>query len=190
MDVSEIHCLVSFKTPVDIDETTGLVRKDGKYLESSFSGMYRVLMVSTEFRGGKFEQTLDMIRIFDDVPINSTSSTNQRAGVLDTNLGARSLPGNLSNTTWSDQNGLLVSDDDGWEDQDGLMISTSDREEEFLLNDVDEEFIEEDDGEFVEDADFEELSEIVDSDEEEIDLSEWNDQQQVSGENIPLTNSN
>jgi hypothetical protein len=186
MDVSEIHCLVSFKTPVDIDETTGLVRKDGKYLESSFSGMYRVLMVSTEFRGGKFEQTLDMIRIFDDVPTNSASLTNQRAGAANNNLGARSLPGNLSNTTWSDQNGLLVSDDDGWEDQDGLMISTSDREEEFLLNDVDEEFIEEDNGEFVEDADFEELSEIVDSDEEEVDVTEWEEEQQTSKEETPV----
>ena len=61
-DNGELYCTCTFKTPVDIDETTGLLRKDSKYYVSYFSGYYRVLSVDSEFRGGKFIQTLDLIR--------------------------------------------------------------------------------------------------------------------------------
>ena len=61
-DNGELYCTCTFKTPVDIDETTGLLRKDSKYYVSYFSGYYRVLSVDSEFRGGKFVQTLDLIR--------------------------------------------------------------------------------------------------------------------------------
>ena len=62
MDNSEIFSNVTFKTPVDIDENTGLLRKDSKYSVSYFSGYYKVIKVDSEFRAGKFLQTLDLIR--------------------------------------------------------------------------------------------------------------------------------
>lgn len=61
-DNGELYCTITFNTPVDIDETTGLLRKDSKYYVSYFSGYYRVLTVDSEFRGGKFVQTLELIR--------------------------------------------------------------------------------------------------------------------------------
>lgn len=61
-DNGELFCTCVFKTPVDIDEVTGLLRKDSKYNISYFSGYYRVLSVDSEFRNGKFTQTLELIR--------------------------------------------------------------------------------------------------------------------------------
>ena len=67
MDRGEIFVRVNFRTPVDVDDNTGLLRQDGKYIESKFSGLYRVLTVDSEFRSGKFEQVLNMVRIFEDI---------------------------------------------------------------------------------------------------------------------------
>ena len=61
-DTGELYCICTFQTPVDIDETTGLLRKDSKYYVSYFSGYYRVLCVDSEFRNGKFTQTLELVR--------------------------------------------------------------------------------------------------------------------------------
>jgi hypothetical protein len=62
MDNGEIYCYLTFNTPVDFDDATGLLRKEGRYTVSSFSGYYRVLTVESELRGGKFTQTLDLVR--------------------------------------------------------------------------------------------------------------------------------
>lgn len=62
MDSGEIHCRVNFKTPVDIDETSGLLRKDSVWKDVYFSGFYQILTVESEFRQGKFTQTLECIR--------------------------------------------------------------------------------------------------------------------------------
>jgi hypothetical protein len=63
MDQGEIYVQVTVKSPVDIDETTGLMNFDPKYKTSLFSGMYRVLRVENHFSGGKFEQVIDMVRL-------------------------------------------------------------------------------------------------------------------------------
>lgn len=62
-DYSEIYVLLTFKTPVDIDESTGMILYSGNYRTSVFSGIYKVLTVSSEFRSGQFTQTLDLIRL-------------------------------------------------------------------------------------------------------------------------------
>lgn len=62
MDNGEIFCNVTFKSPVDIDENTGLLRTDSKYTVSYFSGYYKVIKIDSEFRSGKFTQTLELIR--------------------------------------------------------------------------------------------------------------------------------
>jgi hypothetical protein len=76
MDNGEIYCYLTFNTPVDFDDTTGLLRKDGKYQVSSFGGYYRVLTVENEFKGGKFTQTLDLVRY----PNQPSGLTNEHAG--------------------------------------------------------------------------------------------------------------
>jgi hypothetical protein len=75
MDYSEIFCKINFKTPVDMDPTTGLLRKDTVYFESKFSGLYKILTVANEFSRGQFIQTLDAVRIFDD---NKKTNTGER----------------------------------------------------------------------------------------------------------------
>jgi hypothetical protein len=63
MDQGEIYVQITVKSPSDIDEATGLMKFDSKYSTSLFSGMYRVLKVESHFTGGKFEQTLDVVRL-------------------------------------------------------------------------------------------------------------------------------
>lgn len=78
MDAGEIYCYVTFKTPVDIDENTGLLRQEGKYVESVFSGYYRVLRVESEFSGGRFLQLLDLVRQFNQPQDNRDLNTNSQ----------------------------------------------------------------------------------------------------------------
>ena len=82
-DYSEIYAQLTFRTPVDIDESTGLMRFESKYRTSVFSGLYRVLTVESEFRNGMFTQTLDLIRLsrqvkFDYVGQNSTTTVSDQ----------------------------------------------------------------------------------------------------------------
>lgn len=63
-DTGEIHCLVEFYSPTDRDEYTGLLTYEGRWRRSLFSGIYRILTVESTFSKGKFEQSLDMIRLF------------------------------------------------------------------------------------------------------------------------------
>lgn len=64
-DTGEVYVQLTFRTPSDIDEETGLMKFDGRYETSVFSGLYRVLTVDNYFRQGKFEQSLTLIRLFD-----------------------------------------------------------------------------------------------------------------------------
>ena len=59
MDSGELVVLVRFKVPLDYDMNTGGLTDS---FESGFSGVYRVISVDSVFKGGKFEQTLDMVR--------------------------------------------------------------------------------------------------------------------------------
>ena len=72
-DVAEIYALVTFNTPTDFSDSTGLMIKDDKYTASVFSGVFRILTVDNVFQNGKFEQTLDMIRLFDQPMIDTKS---------------------------------------------------------------------------------------------------------------------
>lgn len=62
MDTGEVYVLVNFRTPEDVDDQTGLM-KFGKNSSSLFSGMYKVLVVTSEFSQGQFTQTLEMVRV-------------------------------------------------------------------------------------------------------------------------------
>ena len=87
-DRGDIFVFVTYKTIVDMDLNTGLPRQGDKnedYLkttESSFSGVYRLIKIASEFRGGKFEQTIEAVRIHDDiVDVKAAESLVQRNDV-------------------------------------------------------------------------------------------------------------
>jgi hypothetical protein len=65
MDSGQVFCRVNFLTPTDIDTDTGLLIKNAKYTNSTFNGYYQILTVDNHFANGKFEQTLELVRIFD-----------------------------------------------------------------------------------------------------------------------------
>lgn len=67
MDNAEVFCRIMFKTPSDMDPSTGLPIDNGEFSDSKFSGVYKILTVDSEFSRGQFVQTLDCIKIFDDV---------------------------------------------------------------------------------------------------------------------------
>jgi hypothetical protein len=68
MDNGEVMCEVTFKTILDMDDTKGTPDKNPKYENNSiFSGVYRILTVENVFQNGKFEQTVDMVRMPDTI---------------------------------------------------------------------------------------------------------------------------
>ena len=75
-DSEQIYVRLNFKNAVDIDDTIGIQNKqetlqNGRTTNGSFSGIYKVLTVQSEFNRGQFTQTLDIIRMPDDLPKSS-----------------------------------------------------------------------------------------------------------------------
>lgn len=72
MDRGELFCYVTFKSPSDFSDQTGLYNLNSKekYYVSEFSGYYKILRVESEFRNGKFTQNVEMIRQPKQDPIN------------------------------------------------------------------------------------------------------------------------
>jgi hypothetical protein len=62
-DTGEIHITLNFKTPVDIDLSTGLYDFSRVYNVLQFSGLYRILKADSIFSRGKFTQELKMLRL-------------------------------------------------------------------------------------------------------------------------------
>lgn len=92
MDTGEILAQVEFKTIVDMDEQTGLPRQQVNPENSVFSGLYRMLEVENVFAGGKFEQTVNLVRVADalnEAAKNADQGKNQKSsealGAADTN---------------------------------------------------------------------------------------------------------
>ena len=65
MDEGDLLVWVNLRLPVDMDSQTGGVRKEQVGDISSFTGVYKVLMVENEFSRGQFTQNLQMIRYMD-----------------------------------------------------------------------------------------------------------------------------
>lgn len=67
-DGGELYVNIIFQSPVDYDESTGLAIPNlGNYTYNLFNGIYKIITVDNNFRQGKFEQTLDLIRL----PVNA-----------------------------------------------------------------------------------------------------------------------
>lgn len=81
MDSGEIYVNLKFKTPSDIDESTGMLRKDSAYSTSYFSGLYKIMTIDNQFNQGKFTQVLDLVRVFNQPgDTKSTGSTSADTG--------------------------------------------------------------------------------------------------------------
>ncbi len=72
-DAQQVYVKVNFKNAIDIDDTIGIVNKqevlqNGRRTDGTFTGVYKVLQVSSQFSRGQFTQTLDLIRMPDALP--------------------------------------------------------------------------------------------------------------------------
>lgn len=65
-DRGDIFAFVSWRTPSDLNEETGLPEFK-KFQNSAFDGVYKIIKVTCDLKGGGFEQTLDMIRFHDGI---------------------------------------------------------------------------------------------------------------------------
>ena len=118
MDSGEILAQVEFKTIVDMDETTGVPRKD-KYAENAvFTGLYRMLTVENTFQNGKFEQTIDMVRVPDSI---NSGSVDDKKGKVTTDSNA--LGAGTTDTTASGTRSI-ASDQDTANDFQGIEMAS------------------------------------------------------------------
>lgn len=81
-DAEQVYVRVNVKNAVDIDNNLGIVNKqdtlsNGRKTDGTFSGIYKVLTVQSEFNRGQFTQTLDLIRIPDALNPPNKSAQNQ-----------------------------------------------------------------------------------------------------------------
>ena len=95
-DFEERYIKLLFYTPVDYGEN-GLLAVSEKYKSSKFSGLYRILRVENAFYRGKFEQTLDLIRLFDQPGDTRTVTKSERKPDVGTNN--RSVAGPATQNT-------------------------------------------------------------------------------------------
>lgn len=54
----EVHFVMNFRTPSDINQSTGLYDLKNTQLCQQYSGIYKLTSVLSEFKGGEFRQTL------------------------------------------------------------------------------------------------------------------------------------
>jgi hypothetical protein len=79
-DSQQVYVQLLFKNAVDIDDSVGLTNKglaggggkpvvlsNGRKLNASFSGVYKVVTVSNQFKKGEFTQMIDIIKMPNDL---------------------------------------------------------------------------------------------------------------------------
>lgn len=74
-DAGEVFALLTFKTPVDIDDRTGLMKFEN-FQTSVFSGLYKILVVENVFERGQFTQSLQLVRLFDQPMYDTVDGQN------------------------------------------------------------------------------------------------------------------
>jgi hypothetical protein len=72
-DAQQVYVRLNVKNAVDINDSIGIVNqqhvlRNGRQTDGTFSGVYRVLRVDSQFSRGQFTQTLDLIRMPDALP--------------------------------------------------------------------------------------------------------------------------
>jgi hypothetical protein len=168
MDTGEIFCQLTFNTPVDIDEQTGLLRKNSKYYVSNFSGTYKIITVESELRGGKFTQTLDLIRVQnlpgDGTIATASSSVNQRT--VDSKLDSKANNSKVAGNS-VDELDELMRDSMPTHDEDTKTDDEMNQMVEDSINaDVMEQAPEREDSEELSDSDLADLFDVANNDDE------------------------
>ena len=74
---SDISVEINYQTPIDIDRSTGLYSKTVNL--PTFSGLYRVMQVSSTFKAGVFEQDLTLQRRAGQISNQGSSVQIERA---------------------------------------------------------------------------------------------------------------
>lgn len=88
-ETRDIHVYLTFRTPADIDETTGMYKFKSGEITSEFSGLYRVKRCTNTFNDGVFKQKLEMIRMplqpsdFDGKPQQTNKQSTLATGVAE-----------------------------------------------------------------------------------------------------------
>ena len=85
----EVHIVINFRTPSDINQTTGLYNLTNNSLCQQFSGLYKLVKIRSEFKHGQFTQSIDAMRIQgqDSTDTPSSSQLFSTAQQIMTNLG-------------------------------------------------------------------------------------------------------
>jgi hypothetical protein len=81
MDNGELYVYLNFESPLDYDETLGIAQVNSaanKYRYSEFSGVYNIVTVDNLFVRGKFEQTLNLVKLLYDQAGQPITNVSQR----------------------------------------------------------------------------------------------------------------
>ena len=78
----EVLISLDFKNPIDIDDSTGFMQFDNNVIP--YSGVYQVVEVRSEFKGGLFKQTLNLVR-----KPNQPQNSNQTPSILTQSFSAK-----------------------------------------------------------------------------------------------------
>ena len=99
-DEYEVYIRVNFKTPTDLDDTSGLFKiGDAAF----FSGIYKVYMCEHRFSGGVYTNVLQMVRMR-----HQQSSTRKFTDMDQPNARGGPIPSTTSNAT--DTNNMTIGD--------------------------------------------------------------------------------
>ena len=74
-DTGEVYVWLSFRTPTDYDQSTGLMDFT-TYKSSVFSGLYSIVVINNSFERGQFTQTLELARLFEQTETDLANLTN------------------------------------------------------------------------------------------------------------------
>ena len=120
MDTGTLIVSLTVNTPLDNDSdwtNQGLVFPQPGTYKSLFSGQYKILTIKNTFSGGKFEQTLKLVRLMNsDLVTNSAPDTvgNGRpaTGAVGTSQGTgNSLNNSVNNATKTQATGTVAAGD-------------------------------------------------------------------------------
>jgi len=128
-DYGEIYVKLVFRTPVDVDESNGLMRFNDNYRTSLFTGIYKVLTVQSEFKNGQFTQNLNLIRLpnqvdYDFVNKTQPESTQRSTDITPTNTSALSANPNILNVGLPKAAGQYISENEPQNSAQSLLKDT------------------------------------------------------------------
>jgi len=129
---SEVDILINFRSPIDINQSTGLYNFGNTKVMTQFSGLFKVQKIQSVFRNGQFTQSLTLNRrkgqenkaslasatLTDKTTTASTKGSSTPTGKTDTTVtnppaGSDTTSGSNTNTGPVDANGNPVGNN-GW----------------------------------------------------------------------------